>query len=246
MKTQHPGYESSPADCSHPRAWRLHLLLLCVALLSGCRAQTPSHEPVVEFTKIPPAAQGGRERVDEVAGRVSGARPGQQIVVYARSGPWWVQPWPDKPFIPIKPDGTWSSPTHLGFEYAALLVDPEFHPPPTIDSAPMRGGSVVAVEMVKGTGAVQIAPTKPLKFSGYDWDIRTIAGDRGGLNNLYDADNAWTDNTGALHLRMKKTRRPLGLCGGGTVAKPRIWNLHYDRPRRHPSGTRSSLEPQYL
>ena len=85
-----------------------------------------------------PAAQGGRERVDEIAGRVSGARPGQQIVVYARSGPWWVQPWPDKPFIPIKADGTWSTPTHLGFEYAALLVDPGYHPPPTIDTAPMR------------------------------------------------------------------------------------------------------------
>jgi hypothetical protein len=142
--------------------------------------------------------------VDEVAGRVSGARPGQQIVIYARSGPWWVQPWPDKPFIPIKSDGTWSTSTHLGFEYAALLVDPGFHPPPTMDNAPMRGGSVVALETVKGTGSVELAPTKPLKFSGYDWNIRTIAGDRGGLNNLYDADNAWTDNTGALHLRMKK------------------------------------------
>ncbi len=204
MKTQDPSCGASPIGRSHPCAWRLHLLLLCVALLSGCRAQTPAHGPVIEFTKIPPAAQGGRERVDEVAGRVSGALPGQQIVVYARSGPWWVQPWPDKPFIPIKPDGTWTTPTHLGFEYAALLVDPAFHPPPTIDTAPTRGGSVVAVEMVKGTGAVQLAPTKPLKFSGYDWDIRTIAGDRGGLNNLYDADNAWTDNTGALHLRMKK------------------------------------------
>jgi hypothetical protein len=203
-KTQDPGCGASPADRSRSCFWSLNLVLLCVALLSGCHSQAPAHDPVVEFTKIPPAAQGGRERVDEVAGRVSGARPGQQIVVYARSGPWWVQPWPDKPFIPIKPDGTWSSPTHLGFEYAALLVDPGFHPPPTIDTAPMRGGTVVAVDVVKGTGAVQIAPTKLLKFSGYDWNIRTIAGDRGGLNNLYDADNAWTDDTGALHLRMKK------------------------------------------
>ncbi len=200
-RKREPGYK---ADSSHRRFCSLHLLLLCAAFLSGCRAQAPPHDPVVEFTKIPPAAQGGRERVDEVAGHVTGARPGQQIVVYARSGPWWVQPWPDKPFIRIKADGTWSTPTHLGFEYAALLVDPGYHPPPTIDAAPMRGGSVIAVKMVKGTGSVQLAPTKPLKFSGYDWNIRTIAGDRGGLNNFYDADNAWTDNTGALHLRMKK------------------------------------------
>jgi hypothetical protein len=73
-----------------------------------------------------------------------------------------------------------------------------------MDVAPTAGGPVALVETVKGVGAIQVAPTKPLKFSGYDWSVRTIAGDRGGLNNLYDADNAWTDASGALHLRMKK------------------------------------------
>src|SRR3984893_4227652 len=101
MKTQDPGYGASPADGSRPCFGRWHLLLLCVALLSGCHTQSPARDRVVKFTKIQPAAQGGRERVDQVAGRVSGARPGQHIVVYARSGTWWVQPWPDKPFIQI-------------------------------------------------------------------------------------------------------------------------------------------------
>jgi hypothetical protein len=180
------------------------LLLLLAAWAAGCHAPSVQQEPVVAFTTIPPAAQGGRERVAYIAGRVSGARPGQQIVVYARSGPWWVQPWPDKPFIAIKADSTWGTPTHLGFEYAALLVDPGFHPPPTMDTAPVEGGSIVAVTSVKGVGPPQIAPTKLLKFSGYDWTVRTIAGDRGGLNNLYNPDNAWTDAGGALHLLMKK------------------------------------------
>ena len=184
--------------------WRWHLVLLCTALFGGCHTQKPAVEPAISFTKIPPAAQGGRERVDFISGRVSGARPGQQIVVYARSGPWWVQPWPDKPFIPIQADSTWSTSTHLGFEYAALLVDPGYHPPPTLDTAPTPGGTVVAVERVKGTGAVWVAPTKPLKFSGYDWNVRTIAGDRGGLNLPYSPDNAWTDDGGALHLLIKK------------------------------------------
>ena len=123
----------------------------------------------------------GRERVDTIAGRVSGSRPGQQIVVYARSGPWWVQPWPDKPFIPIQADATWGTSTHLGFEYAAMLVDPGYHPPPTMDVAPTQGGSVAAVTVVKGTGEPQIAPVKQLHFSGYDWGVRTIASDRGGV-----------------------------------------------------------------
>ncbi len=184
--------------------WTGTLVLLLVALMGGCRSQKSPHGPAIEFTRIPPAAQGGRERTDFIAGRVEGASPGQRIVVYARSGPWWVQPWPDKPFISIQPDHTWGTPTHLGFEYAALLVDPGYEPPPTMDVTPTPGGAVAMVETVKGTGVVQLAPTKPLKFSGYDWNVRTIASDRGGLNNLYYGDNAWTDANGALHLRMKK------------------------------------------
>ena len=181
----------------------LFFLPLVIAL-GGCRSQQAPTGPTIQFTTIPPAAQGGRERVDTIAGRVTGSHPGQQIVIYARSGPWWVQPWPDKPFIPIQADSTWGTSTHLGFEYAAMLVDPGYHPPPTMDVAPTQGGSVVAVSIVKGTGATQLAPVKPLHFSGYDWEVRTIAGDRGGMNNLYGAENAWTDSSGALHLRITK------------------------------------------
>jgi hypothetical protein len=179
------------------------LLILCL-LLGGCRAGPAKHESSIELSKIPPAAQGGRERVDTIAGRVVGARPGQHIVIYARSGPWWVQPWPEQALIPIRSDSTWSTSTHLGFEYAAMLVEPGYHAAPTMDVAPSVGGPVAAVTIVKGTGTVALAPTKPLHFSGYDWKIRTIAGDRGGLNNLYDGDNAWTDASGAMHLRIKK------------------------------------------
>jgi len=172
--------------------------------LSGCHTRASDTRTSIEFTKIPPAAQGGRERVDTIAGRVVGARPGQQIVIYARSGPWWVQPWPDRPFIAIGADGTWSTETHLGFEYAALLVDQDYRPPPTMDVAPTQGGPVVLVKLVKGLGEPQLAPTKPLHFSGYDWKVRTIASDRGGMNNLYSGDNAWVDAAGALHVSIFK------------------------------------------
>jgi hypothetical protein len=179
-------------------------LALLFFVLAGCRARPDAVAPTIEFSKIPPAAQGGRERVDTISGRVTGARAGQKIVIYARSGPWWVQPWPDKPLIPIQPDSTWSTETHLGFEYAAMLVDPGYRPPPTMDVAPTLGGSVVAINLVKGTGEVALAPTVPIHFSGYDWNVRTIAGDRGGLNNPYDPDNVWVDSSGAMHLRIKK------------------------------------------
>jgi hypothetical protein len=176
--------------------------------LSGCHSRQPSGQPAIEFSKIPPAAQGGRERVDTIAGRVTGARPGQQIVIYAKSGPWWVQPWPDQAFIPLQSDSTWSTTTHLGYEYAAMLVDAGFHPPPTMDQPPVPGGAVAVVSIVKGVGSLPPHPTQPLRFSGYDWKIQMVSATRGGLNNLYDADNVWTDSGGAMHLRI--TKKPKG------------------------------------
>jgi hypothetical protein len=195
--------ETASAMCPVLRILSAIVFLSAVALMA-CRSQKIQASPSITFTKIPPAAQGGRERVDTISGRVSGAQPGQQIVIYARSGPWWVQPWPDRALIPIRADSTWSTETHLGFEYAGLLVDPDYHPLPTMDVAPTQGGPVALVKIVKGTGTPTFAPTKPLKFSGYDWDVRTIASDRGGTNNLYDPDNAWTDASGALHLQIKR------------------------------------------
>jgi hypothetical protein len=170
----------------------------------GCHSQKSSAGPSIEFTHIPPAAQGGRERVDTISGRVRNARPKQQIVIYAHAGSWWVQPWPDHPFIPIKADSTWSTETHLGFEYAALLVETDHSPPPVMDTAPSQGGSVALVTIVKGAGTPQPSPTGSLKFSGYDWRVRMIASVKGGTNNLYDPENAWTDASGALHMQIKK------------------------------------------
>ena len=183
---------------------RLEIVFALCFLLCGCRPRPTTAGPSIEFGKVPPAMQGGRERVDIISGRVTRARRGQQIVVYARSGPWWVQPWPTAPFIPIQSDSSWSTETHMGFEYAALVVEPGYQPPPTMDVLPPLGGPIVAIAAVKGVGPIALAPTKAVHFSGYDWKVRTIASDRGGLNNLYDGDNVWTDERGAMHLRIKK------------------------------------------
>ena len=62
--------------------------------------------------------------MDFIEGRANGAKPGQQIVLYARSGIWWIQPFATQPFTKIQPDSTWRNSTHLGTEYAAILVEP--------------------------------------------------------------------------------------------------------------------------
>jgi hypothetical protein len=93
-----------------------------------------------------------------IAGRARGARPGQRIVLYARSGPWWVQPLAEQPFTEIRADSTFENTTHLGTEYAALLVEPGYRPPHRSDDLPaLEGLSVMAVTVaLLGPGAYSV------------------------------------------------------------------------------------------
>jgi len=182
--------------------WAVVLVLSCVAV-TRCRNETTSVKPSIQFTTTPPAAVGGSERMEPLGGRVAGARAGQRIVVYTKSGVWWVQPLTAQPFTTIAPDGTWRSTIHLGTEYAALLVDADYRPANTRDALPPIGGGVVTIATVKGTGDIATRPPKVLTFSGYEWDVRYIPSDRGGPND-YDPDNAWTDAEGLLHLKLAR------------------------------------------
>src|SRR5215470_11036527 len=124
-------------------------LLICF-LLVGCRSRDANVGPSIEFTSVPLAGEGGPDKLDRIEGRVSGALPGQQIVLFARSGQWWVQPLADHPFTAIQPDSTWKCSTHFGTDYAALHVDSGYRPEPTMDSLPRKGGGVLVVATTKG------------------------------------------------------------------------------------------------
>ena len=106
--------------------------------------------PRIEFSRVPLLDEGGTGKVDVIEGRVTGARPGQQIVLFARSGAWYVQPFTDRPFTEIQPDSTWRNSTHLGTEYAALLVEPEYLPPARTDALPGKSAMIVAVAITQG------------------------------------------------------------------------------------------------
>jgi hypothetical protein len=69
------------------------LVDFCIAL-NSCQSHIANSGPLIEFTHIPPASQGGRERVGTIFGWVRSGRPNQKIVVYAHAGQWWVQTWP--------------------------------------------------------------------------------------------------------------------------------------------------------
>lgn len=183
---------------------RCAILGLACILLGGCRARQSSTAPSVEFSRIPQADIGGPDKFDVIEGTVRGARPGQKIVVYARSGGWWVQPLANQPYTKIQPSSKWTNSTHLGTEYAALLVNPDYVPPARMNSLPAAGGAVAAVTVAKGLDS---PPSPMISFSGYEWRVRNAPSDRGSRTNTYDPSNAWTDPSGALHLRIAKTSR---------------------------------------
>lgn len=143
MKIDHTGPTPGPIR------WLLHgLVWLCVLVACGCAT---SSQTSIKITSIPPAEKGGGRELDVISGHVSGASNGQQVVLYARSGAWYVQPFVETPFTQILPDGSWSNSTHLGTEYAALLVQPGYVPPPLALGLPGVGDGVVAVAIVEGS-----------------------------------------------------------------------------------------------
>ena len=127
------------------------VFVLVWVLFSGCGFGANRTAPAIEFSIIPDAETGGTMRLAPVEGRVFNARPGQQIVLYTRSGNWYVQPFINQPFTNIEADSSWRNRTHLGTEYAALLVEPDFKPPGETSVLPAVGDTVAAVTIVRGT-----------------------------------------------------------------------------------------------
>lgn len=172
-----------------------------VFLTWACQFPGSNSAPSIDFVTVPEAGPGGSEHLAPISGRVTGSREGQQIVLFSKSGVWWIQPLTVKPFTSVEEDSTWKNTIHLGTEYAALLVEPGYRPPATTDVLPKVGGPVVAITTVKGKGGFAEQPKKTLMFSGYEWELRWISSDRGGAND-YDPSNAWVDEHGFLHMRL--------------------------------------------
>lgn len=188
-------------------AWRPWVTVLLCSLLvfsEGCRSHSKGAHPSVTLVHV--AARGaGAEVLDHITGRVTGAPAGSEIVLYARTkNVWWVQPFRSHKFTDIAADGTWDNVTHLGEEYAALLVAPTNKPNPKLTELPPIGGEVLAI--ARSEASPEPRPVaKIIHFSGYDWRVRSSPNDRGGEICEYEPSDAWVDDAGYLHLLMGQT-----------------------------------------
>jgi hypothetical protein len=189
------------------------VVLLVSFVLTGCHFSSKLLPPTLAFSKVPVAYQESPYKADiferdyktdTIEGRATGARPGQRIVLYAKTdGRWGVCRQPGTPFTNIETDGRWKASVHLGIQYAALLVDPTYNPPEQTESLPIVGNGVVTLAVVNGEGPVPVLPSpKMLNFTGYEWTASAGPIFRAGSRNFFDPANVWTDERGALHLRI--------------------------------------------
>ncbi len=162
--------------------------------------------PAIHFTQLPEAGVGGPKELQGIAGTVTGALAGQQIILYAKAGTWWIQPFARRFSTTIQPDQTWSNQTHLGSDYAALLVDAGYVPKPNIKDLPKAGNGVHVVAIAPGKPGIGKGELPPrfLPFSGYEWLVTQVPVDNAGVMFDNRADNATVDTQGHLHLHIRR------------------------------------------
>src|SRR6266481_4045387 len=125
------------------------LVILCL-LPIACRSPHDRVPPEIEFIRLPPGGEGSPDIVYPIQGRVKGAERGQRIVLFARSGMWWVQPVAERPFTAILQNSTWEITTHPGTSYAALLGDADYRLPMTVQLLPSTVVPVTALTLAEG------------------------------------------------------------------------------------------------
>ena len=116
-------------------------VLLASALVLGAFA---ADAPSVKITHPAKWGVGGEYPTDTISGTVTGAPAGSKVVVYCYAGgQYWVQPMANSYLTSIT-GSSWSTTTHLGQKYVALLVRSSFRTESPLDTPPTVGGDVLA------------------------------------------------------------------------------------------------------
>jgi len=105
-------------------------------------------KPSIHIIEVP-SKGAGEVALETIAGTVSGVKVKEcKVVIFAHTNTWYVQPYIDSSDTDIRDDNTWRTETHLGSEYAALLVKASYKPPATTGKLPEIGGLVLAIDRV--------------------------------------------------------------------------------------------------
>lgn len=149
-----PSNQTANAELRHPPSVDSHTASQTTAVDVArtnqpvdANAKDSETGPNIKITEVP-SKGAGTEPMESIAGTVSGVTVTEcKVVVFAHTNTWYVQPWIDSYDTEIK-GKTWRTDTHLGYEYAALLVKSSYKAPATTGKLPDIGGSVLAIARV--------------------------------------------------------------------------------------------------
>jgi hypothetical protein len=190
--------------------------------------------------------------METIAGTVDGVDfRNLRVVIYARTNTWYVQPYAASPYTAIDKNGKWETKTHLGDEYAALLVERPYQAAATRDVLPEVGEEVVAIARIAArseSGArqqdeVATAGVRMIKFSGYEWQVKSSHGTVGPGPNYFSEseENVSVDSNGRLHLRITK-RDGRWYCAEIVGVR----NLGYGTYKFHVDGDVAQIDPNVV
>ncbi|HVT13617.1 MAG TPA: hypothetical protein VHE55_15235 [Fimbriimonadaceae bacterium] len=122
-------------------------LILILHLSAGGYGIGQAHKPLtpkIWITAVPDDGPGTPLAGTPIEGKVQTDRSDLVVVIYALGGDrFYAQPFANAMLTPIV-DNAWSSETHGGTMFAALLVDPKlFTPEPIVDALPRVDGKRV-------------------------------------------------------------------------------------------------------
>jgi hypothetical protein len=176
-------------------------------LMLGLLSLGSSKGATLIFTNVPSYGS-----AQALSGLVEGADPSRTAVavfIYVPGYGWVSKPTCAQQLTPIHPDGSWSAAVvtggsdQLATRMAAALVSTNYN------GTCVQGTAYLPANVLAQTIATAIITRENpsanwLRFSGYDWWIKSAATLVGpGPNYFSDsATNVWTDKTGQLHLRL--------------------------------------------
>ncbi len=179
-------------------------LFLGVALWCGVSGSLRA-SPGIVITNLP--VYGTSQNLGGVVTGVVATNYAVAVCIYVPGYGWVSKPTCANPLTPIHPDGSWATDITTGgsdalaTRIAAVLV-PANSPPDCVQGQPFLTNAFALA-------AASAVVTRPypgprwLRFSGYDWWVKTSANPVGpGPNYFSDStNNVWVDDTGYLHLK---------------------------------------------
>lgn len=177
------------------------------AILAGACFCAGAAAPSIVITNLPPYGS-----TNNLGGVVLNAPPAAcsvAVFIYVPGYGWVTKPNCAHPLTTIQPNGSWSADITTGgsdalaTRIAALLVSTNYSQPCVLGS-----NSVPTNVFAQAIASAVVTRAHPgprwFSFSGYDWWVKTSAGQVGpGPNYFSDStNNVWLDGQGQLHLRI--------------------------------------------